>query len=386
MQMNTHPISNEELMAYLDGEAPAGAGEQTAAHLEHCEDCQDAAADFESVARRLRAWSVATAKVEMPSDIVAELDGAAIPETRKDRFSWFRIHPMLTALCGGAALILTAVIASVPHRFPEVRVLGDSKIETHPERQATSDFVTDTTFPSRQGGSTSPSAGAPVALLIVRNAQLRLTVPNLVSARSSLDQILSRFQGHIAQLDLITPTGAPHFLNATLRLPAAQLDAALAALRRLGHVDDESQRGEEVTQRHVDIEARLANARNTEQRLTEILRTRTGKLSDVLEVEEQLDKVRAQIETGEAEQKVLANQLALATVQLNIGEEHRQSLAAERSSLFTRIRNAGVDGLRVAGEGVMEIVLWLLKAGPSLLLVAAVIALPLRFLWRRRQR
>ncbi len=34
----------------------------------------------------------------------------------------------------------------------------------------------------------------------------------------------------------------------------------------------------------------------------------------------------------------------------------------------------------------MEIVLWLLKAGPSLLLVAAVIAVPLRFLWRRSRR
>ncbi len=78
-------------------------------------------------------------------------------------------------------------------------------------------------------------------------------------------------------------------LNATLRLPAAQLDAALAPLRRLGHVHDESQRGEEVTQRHVDIEARLANAPNTEQRLT---------------------------------------------------EEYRQALATERSSLLTRIRNA----------------------------------------------
>lgn len=57
-----------------------------------------------------------------------------------------------------------------------------------------------------------------------------------------------------------------------------------------------SQGGEEVTQQYVDLLARLANGIHTEQRLTEILRTRTGKLQDVLKVELEIDRVRGEIE------------------------------------------------------------------------------------------
>jgi uncharacterized protein DUF4349 len=46
----------------------------------------------------------------------------------------------------------------------------------------------------------------------------------------------------------------------------------------------------------VDIEARLANGRNTEKRLGEVLRNRTGKVSDVLEVEREIARVREEIE------------------------------------------------------------------------------------------
>ena len=50
------------------------------------------------------------------------------------------------------------------------------------------------------------------------------------------------------------------------------------------------------------MQARLANGKHTEQRFTEILRTRTGKLQDVLKVELEIDRVR-----GEIEQKYLSD-------------------------------------------------------------------------------
>ena len=68
------------------------------------------------------------------------------------------------------------------------------------------------------------------------------------------------------------------------------------AVEMLGRVERESQSGEEVTRQHEDLVARLKNCRDTEQRLRQILQQRTGNLSDVLEVEEEIGRVRGEID------------------------------------------------------------------------------------------
>src|SRR5207244_6742889 len=115
-------------------------------------------------------------------------------------------------------------------------------------------------------------------------------------------------------------------IDAVLRLPADQLDSALAELKKMGRVESESQKGDDVTQQYVDLQARLTNARNTEQRLTDLLRRRTGKLSDVLEVEQEVARVRGEIEQMEAERKTMSNQISFATLSLNIAEDYKAQL------------------------------------------------------------
>src|SRR5262249_55176019 len=114
--------------------------------------------------------------------------------------------------------------------------------------------------------------------MIARTAGLTLTTKDFDTARARLEEILKRHGGYIGDLNVNTSSGSARNFSATLRVPSDQLDAALADLRKLGRVETESQNGEEVTSQYVDLEARLTNARNTEERLTALLRDRTGKL------------------------------------------------------------------------------------------------------------
>lgn len=101
-------------------------------------------------------------------------------------------------------------------------------------------------------------------------------------------------------------------------------------------------------------------------------------------MEEQLDKVRGEIETAEAEQKSLSDQIELATVQLRVSEEFKQPLAVERTGILTRIRNSAVQGIQTAADGAVGFVTWLLSTGPSLLLIAALLFFPVRWLWKQK--
>jgi len=187
-------------------------------------------------------------------------------------------------------------------------------------------------------------------------------------------------------LNIGSPAGAARTLEATLRVPADQLEAAITELKSLGRVESESQSGEEVTAQYVDLEARLTNARNTEQRLTDLLRQRTGKLSDVLAVEKSIDEVRGSIERMEAEKKNLGNRVNFANLIVRVAEDYRAEMQVVPASLLSRFQNATVEGYRSMVEGVIGVLLILLTYGPSLLLWAALLFFPVRAAWRRLRR
>ncbi|MBV9339726.1 MAG: DUF4349 domain-containing protein, partial [Acidobacteria bacterium] len=222
--------------------------------------------------------------------------------------------------------------------------------------------------------------------MIARTVSLTIVVKDFAASRSSLDAIVTRHHGYAAQLTVTGPENAARVLQGSLRVPAPELAAVVRDLRALGRVENESQAGEEVTGQHEDLVARLRNARETEQRFLAILEQRTGKLGDVLEVEERIARVRGDIERMEAEQKTLEHRVDFATIQLQLTEEYKAELNGPATSVSTRLHNALVAGYRGARETVLGVVIFLVEDGPTILVWLAILAVPAILLWRRYRR
>jgi hypothetical protein len=371
-----HPVEPEELMAYLDGELPAGRAAVAAEHLDRCAACQRMAADLRGVSRQLMAWEVTPAGAEMPRDLAAALaqrgrkpKGIGLPNWR------FRRTAAL-GLAGACVLLVVAVRST--YRAPK------------PVGQVIDGHVSLGDPAGRQEQASQVQAQEPVVVdavtripMIARSAQLSLTTKDFAKTRQALEEILKRHKGYIGQLNVNGPSGAGRTLDATLRVPATELDAALAELKKLGHVEQESQSGEEVTRQYVDLEARLTNARNTELRLTALLRERNGKMQDVLSVEKEITRVRGEIESMEAERKNLGARVEFATVHVTINEEYKAQLQMGPDSGWTRLGNAAVAGYRNMVEGALGAAQLLLSVGPSLILWTALLFWPARAAWRR---
>jgi len=429
MSTHNHPIEQEELMAYLDGELATNRAVAAAAHLEHCAECQELAADLRKLSQEMMAWEVEAADIEVKMPIAIAAAGQDRPRaSKKKRLGW---RTLLTrrglAWAGGSAAVLLLVLSffSVSRLRPQY-----ARINTYisPAPSAPRQSVDDNYGPSygRNSGSLNGSlrgkaeasdgslAGlissnanrgsriresesegdeidssdhsVPTVPMIARVAGITLTTKEFDKTRASLEEILKRHSGYMGELKVNAPTDAGRSLTATLRIPAAQLDAAMAELKKLGRVENESQGGEEVTQQYVDLQARLANGIHTEQRLTEILRTRTGKLQDVLKVELEIDRVRGEIEQMQAEKKELSKRVAFATLNTTVQEEYFARLQGTPPSTGSRFRNAAVDGYNTVVEGLIEVGLFLLSAGPSLLLWAAILFFPARWVWKKLRR
>jgi hypothetical protein len=203
---------------------------------------------------------------------------------------------------------------------------------------------------------------------VIRTATLRLVASDFAAARASVESVVAQAGGFLDQITVNGAPGAARTLSGSLRVPAVRLADALTRLRQLGQVTEDTQGSEDVTDQLIDLDARLANARATEQRLTDILKNRTGKLSDVLEVEREVSRVRLEIEQMDAQRLNTGRRVAYATITLQIDEVRKAGLESGPLSLATRLRVAAADGLESALESIVGAVLFVLRAGPAALL------------------
>jgi uncharacterized small protein (DUF1192 family) len=226
----------------------------------------------------------------------------------------------------------------------------------------------------------------PEGTRIARTASLRVYVRNFPEARESVDQIVKARGGFAASMTISSPKDSSRSLSADFAIPNAQYDAALQEFRSLGRVEEEHQGSEDVTAQSEDLDIRLKNTQETETRLTNILRVGTGKVSDVLEVENEITRVREEIERMEAEQKRLNHRVVFASINLSLTEEFQAESGFRSSQLGLRIRNALIDGYRDAADGMLDVLEIVLSLGPSLFFWGLILFWPARWAWRRWQK
>jgi chromosome segregation ATPase len=172
--------------------------------------------------------------------------------------------------------------------------------------------------------------------------------------------------------------GDARTLTATLRVPSARLDAILVTLRALGQSTEESQGGENVSAQMIDLDARLKNSRNTEARLTEMLKNRTGNVGDVLDVEREIARVRGEIEQLDAQRKQLQDRVTYATITLSVSEERQARLDTGTLTIGAQLRNAFVGGMQNVYESAAGALLTLLRVAPVLTFWVIVLWWPIR--------
>jgi len=378
-----HAIEPEEMMAYLDGELPATRAAEAMTHLERCAECQKLAADLRRISQEMSAW-----QVEPPRAMAVPAESEEQPKWSFHSFIQSPVHAVV-GMTVIAAFVLFVIVSSRQVR-PQARVASFAR-DDQTEIASSDGFQRTVAEPQAIFAplpAAAPTAAKTVSVaepMIERTATLNLATRDFDQIRPRVDAILARRHGYVAELTLHTPHGAGRSLSASLRVPAAELDATLAELRELGRVENESQKGEDVTRQYADLVARLANARNTEQRLGQMLAQRTGKLSDVLDVEREISRVRGEIEQMEAERRATADQVAFATAQLHASEDYQAQLRLSPDSTLTRLRNAAVEGYKNLAGGFVGLALVLLTYGPSVLLWAALVVL-IGLWWVRRRR
>src|SRR5580704_8626413 len=214
---------------------------------------------------------------------------------------------------------------------------------------------------------------------VAYSAELTVATREFAHSRASLEEILERHHGYVAKLQMVgEPTGG--ILSATVRVPSSEYRSALAELKGVGVVEHEEEAADEITQQHGELEARLVNAQNEEQRIQRILQNRDDKFSDFGSLERQVVILRGEIEHVEAERSASRSRVSFANVFISLREER----ASTTETIGAKLRTASIGGLNDALDSFSSILVFMAGHGPLLVLWAVLIYFPARYFWRRR--
>jgi hypothetical protein len=156
--------------------------------------------------------------------------------------------------------------------------------------------------------------------MVIRTGYATVEVDSLDAAVAALRLAAQGVGGYIANATVLGGREQHRTARLEVKVPAARFDDLLAGLRPLGRVENVNVTAEDVGEEYVDVTARIANARRLEERLVDLLATRTGKLQDVLNVERELARVREEIERHEGRLRFLKTRTTLSTLSVSIHE------------------------------------------------------------------
>ncbi len=156
--------------------------------------------------------------------------------------------------------------------------------------------------------------------MVIRNGQTSIEVDSLERAVAEVRLLAARVGGYVANTTLQTGRGQLRAATLEVKIPADRFDDGLGGLGGLGKLESVNVNAEDVGEEFTDVTARTTNARRLETRLIGLLATRTGKLKDVLDVEQELARVREEIERYEGRLRYLRAHAALSTLSIYVHE------------------------------------------------------------------
>jgi len=273
----------------------------------------------------------------------------------------------------------------------------DSAVGAAPEAMSGSVASGEQNALDQSAPSATPKPTDTATSLVIMSASMALRVADLDGAVTSVRRIASSTGSQISNLSVYagepspspvpladratgSETSGPGTADITLRVPAAKLAAVEKAVAELGTVLTQATAEDDVTQQHIDLAARLKNLRAEEARLRSFLDD-AKKVSEMLEVERELSRVRGEIESMQAQLTYLEHQAAMATLTISLSEPGPVVSPGTPGWGFTE---AVTRGVRTAAALIGATISVLIAVVP-LLVLAAIILLARRFIRRRRK-
>jgi hypothetical protein len=158
---------------------------------------------------------------------------------------------------------------------------------------------------------------------VIQSGEVTIQVKQYERFFEAVQKRIGMMNGYVSNVQSQRSGNAVSSASLTLRIPPEQLHAVVSWLREQGMLINERIQTEDISEQYYDLKARLENARRFETRLLEMLKSETGKLQDLILVEEKINQIREQIEQMEGKLRYFDALTSLATLSIQVQVESK---------------------------------------------------------------
>ena len=151
---------------------------------------------------------------------------------------------------------------------------------------------------------------------IIATGEVSIEVQDVRAGARRVADVATAVGGFVAEQEARPSDGVA---TITIRIPTDQFQAVLGELESLGEVGAQHIDTEDVTEQVVDLESRITSARSSVGRVRDLL-DESGDVTQLATVEGELARREADLEALLGRQRVLDDQVALATIHVDLRE------------------------------------------------------------------
>ena len=205
---------------------------------------------------------------------------------------------------------------------------------------------------ARGAGGYVPGALDTAQRQVISQASVSMEVDEVPVAVAQVRTTAESLGGFVGQL---SSSGGPERQQSTMtiRVPQAEFFTALEHIKSLGKVRSENVGSEDVTERFIDLEARLRSALREEESLLSLL-DKANQVSEILTIERELSRVRSDIERAQGQLNFLERRVDLSTITLSLFPPDAEVAEPPSGSLTIEVSDVSrsVEGIKALVSGV----------------------------------
>lgn len=226
--------------------------------------------------------------------------------------------------------------------------------------------------------------GAAIVRRIIKTGEMSLEIKSLPETVEQIKAIAEGAGGYIA--DTSVNQNAEEIRNGSvkIRIPAEKFPDVYAKLLALGKAFNYSEMANDVTEEWVDVEARINNRKAEEQALLALLK-RKGELDDILKIQQEIFRVRGEIEQAQGRMRYLKDQVSLSTITVTLTEEAGAAISSDSPWNVVYHFKTAWHALGRIAAGILHAIIYIVIDGVFLWLLLLLIILWVRKRRARRQ-
>ena len=198
---------------------------------------------------------------------------------------------------------------------------------------------------------------------------------DLDALTAALDETIAALNGYVEDQSVYNGSTYSNrrYRNAslTVRIPAEDVDQFTQQVAGIANVVSKETNRQDVTLSYVATESRMTALQTEETRLLELM-AQAETMSDLLEIEARLTDVRYELESVTSQLRLYDNQIDYATIYLTISEVQEYT-PVEEPTLWERISGGFRDSLKGLGNGLLDLMVWLIVSSPYLVVIAVIV-------------